>query len=131
MLATIPSATYELNAAAIPHLLTGALMALLAVVVMIRQRSVLSANLFALTSAAVATWLLSFGIMECAQRDDVALIWARAGFAAVALLPAILYHFTTALLVAAQHRFRGGRIVHRAPHSGRSTEILGTLSAGR
>ena len=97
LLATIPPA-YAFNAAAIPQLLTGALMALLAIVVVIRQRSVLSANLFALISAAVATWLLAFGIMECAQRDDLALLWGRVGFAAVAMLPALIYHFTTALL---------------------------------
>jgi diguanylate cyclase (GGDEF)-like protein/PAS domain S-box-containing protein len=95
MLAAIfDAASYEGNAAAIPTLITAGAMALLAVVVLVREGASREARQFAVLAATICIWLFCFSLMYFARDGRVALLWARSAYLGIACIPAALYHFT-------------------------------------
>ncbi len=93
------------NAYALPWIVVGIALVILAAVIYRRQRASRVAVLFCGMIALVAVWFAGFAGMLLAQRAAVAGWWARLGLGAVCFLPAVIYDFTiTALRLGAARR---------------------------
>jgi diguanylate cyclase (GGDEF)-like protein/PAS domain S-box-containing protein len=91
-------AVYARSLSALPQLLTGAMLLVLTLLVAVRQRSLFSGRLFALTTGAASLWLIFSGLAMSTSSTGAALWWSRIAIAVAALLPAATYHFTVSLL---------------------------------
>src|SRR5262249_12258902 len=69
---------------------------LLGVSVAWRQRGTRGGLLFLLVPLTIAAWAACFSLMLCARDAAVALVWARAAYLAIPLIPAAVYSFTLA-----------------------------------
>ena len=85
-------------AAAIPYFASGALAAALGFLAPQRRQGSPSASVFQWVTLAIATWLFSFGMLTVTGPSSAALLWARLGTVAIALIPAGLYQFTVVAL---------------------------------
>ncbi len=83
---------------ALPWLIVAAALLVLAAVIFSRQRASRVAVLFCAMIVLVAVWFGAFAAMYLSADADVAARWGRLGLAAVALLPAAIYDFTTTAL---------------------------------
>jgi two-component system sensor kinase FixL len=82
----------------IPWVFTGALLFILAIAILIRQRDSRVARLFCLMIVLVAIWSTAFAFMLNASNPATAFLWAKLALAAVAFLPASIYDFSTTAL---------------------------------
>ncbi|MEA2569036.1 MAG: hypothetical protein QOI24_1037 [Acidobacteriota bacterium] len=98
---------YGWNAYAIPWIVVGSALFILAAVIYRRQRASRVAVLFCAMIVFVGLWFFGYTGMLLARDQEVAVAWARFALAAVCFLPAAVYDFTaTALrLYAARRRF--------------------------
>jgi PAS domain S-box-containing protein len=93
------------NLYALPWIVVGALLFVLAVVIYRRQKASRVAVLFCSMIVLVAVWFAGFAGMLLAKEQGTAEIWARLALAGVCLLPAAIYDFTvTALRLSAARR---------------------------
>ena len=100
---------YRWNVQALPWLVVGTALFILAGVIYGRQRASRVAVLFCLMILLVAVWFGGFAGMLLAATAWVATLWARVALAGVCLLPAAIYDFTaTALRLSHSRR----RLVH-------------------
>jgi PAS domain S-box-containing protein len=89
---------YHWNWFAVPWLLVGAVLFMLAGVIYSRQRASRVATLFCLMISLVGAWFFSFAAMYLSTVAYNATIWARLGMIAVSFLPASIYDFTATAL---------------------------------
>ena len=80
--------------------------AVLGILVLIRERSSPSSVAFYFMSLCGATWLLAYGGLFAAHTEALALFWAKAENVAVVFIPSLTYVFTLTII----QRFRQYRI---------------------
>ena len=95
--AIFSAASYRWNPWAVPTLVTAAAMIGLGALTMARERASREARLFAALSLAVCVWLGCFSLMYLAVGESVALVWARAAYVGIALIPVLVCHFALAV----------------------------------
>ncbi|MBI3967767.1 MAG: PAS domain S-box protein [Chloroflexi bacterium] len=93
-----------MTSAAVPPFLTALAMVALGLLVVVRERGTLVSLSFFGITATVAGWLVAFGWMYCARDEAVALVWAKAAYLSVPLIPATIYQFTVTVLQIAGRR---------------------------
>src|SRR5205823_6917368 len=82
----------------IPWLVTSVVLVALAVVILVRQKNSRVARLFCLMITLVAVWFVGFAGMLASSNATTAFVFAKIALAAVALLPAAVYDFTSTAL---------------------------------
>jgi len=87
-----------ISAAPIPWAFTCLVLFALAAVIFIRQRDSRLARLFCLMITLVGVWFVGFAGMLASANAAHAFIWAKIALAAVAILPAAIYDFTSTAL---------------------------------
>ena len=93
------------NVFALPWIVVGVLLLVLAAVIYRRQRASRVALLFCWMIGLVAVWFAGFAGMALARQAEVAGWWGRVALGAVCLLPASIYDFTvTALRLGTKRR---------------------------
>ncbi len=85
-------------------MLTAALMALLGVTVLVRERNSRVSIFFFVLCCAVTVWLGSYALMYAAPDAERAERWARAGYLGIPFIPATSYMFTAELLGVSDRR---------------------------
>ncbi len=94
---------YTFSPYAIPTFVTTAAILFLGLLVLIREWGTPVSVLFFLTTLAIGVWLFAFSWMYCAANEQIALWWAKAAYWGVSFIPAVIYHFTVAVLRLQQH----------------------------
>jgi PAS domain S-box-containing protein len=89
---------YAWNVHALPWIVVGGALYVLAAVIFSRQRASRVAVLFCSMIVLVAVWFTGFAGMLLAAHENAATMWARLALAAVCLLPAAIYDFTMTAL---------------------------------
>jgi PAS domain S-box-containing protein len=93
------------NAYALPWIVVGAALFILAAVIFRRQRASRVAVLFCAMIVFVGLWFFGYSGMLLTRDPDIAIAWARFALASVCFLPAAVYDFTaTALRLHAVRR---------------------------
>jgi hypothetical protein len=95
---------YTFNPYAVPTFITTASILFLGLLVLILEWGTRVSLLFFLTTLAIGLWLFAFSWMYCATYEPVAFWWAKAAYLGVSFIPAVMYHFTVAVL-RLQQRF--------------------------
>ena len=96
---------FRWNAFALPWMLVAIALFALAAVIFSRQRASRIAVLFCAMIGLVAIWFSAFAAMYSSVSPFTATLFARAGLAAICLLPAAIYDFTaTAFRLASRRR---------------------------
>ena len=105
----LSSSAYQATALSIATVLSAACVFLLGAAVLWRGRlRGATPHFFALT-VVTATWLAAWAPMYATRDASVALVWARIGYAAGVLLPAVIFHFAARMV--GRHRGLRGAIV--------------------
>src|SRR5581483_353118 len=86
---------YAANPLALATAITAAVAFCLGAGVALRGRGARGSILFSLITASAAAWLGCFALMYSSLSPHVALLWARAGHVAAALIPAIILNFVS------------------------------------
>jgi PAS domain S-box-containing protein len=105
------AAPYAFNATAAPPFIASAATLVVSIFVMVRERVSRVSLLFFVYALTASLWLFAFAMAESSPVEQVIIWWARAAHAALALLPAALYHFTVVVLQIDEHRRRSVRAV--------------------
>ena len=89
----LAAGSYDANALSFVTAFASAAILILGSAILLRGRGVAASVRFFLITLFAAGWLAADAAMYAALRPDVALVWARTGFALGALIPAALFHF--------------------------------------
>jgi len=100
----LSAAGYRWNSWAVPTLVTAAAMVWLGALTVVRERGSREARVFAALSAAVTIWLGCFSLMYLSRDAATALVWARAAYVGIALIPVLVCHFALAVTRSAHGR---------------------------
>jgi diguanylate cyclase (GGDEF)-like protein/PAS domain S-box-containing protein len=100
------SGSYSPNALSLATAVASFAIVLLGAGVFVRGRGLAASRLFFVVTVAAAGWLAAFSWMYAARDPNVALIWARTGYAFGALLPAAVFHFASTLAAPRAATFR-------------------------
>ncbi len=92
------ASNYTYSIYCLPTFLITALSLALGLTVFTRERGSFISFLFLTITLCTAVWLFSFSWMYCANKEAVALLWAKGAYLGIPFLPAATYHFTTSTL---------------------------------
>ncbi len=99
-------ANYILSLYALPTFISSTALALLGLLVLLRERASRESALYCLMSLTVTVWLFAFSWMYCAEEKTVALWWARAAYLGIPFVCSAVYHFTVSVLRLYERRKR-------------------------
>ncbi|HEY3054215.1 MAG TPA: diguanylate cyclase [Thermoanaerobaculia bacterium] len=92
--------------APLPMLLVALAIVTLGIIVVARERVNAVTLSFLILTICVSTWLTSIALMTAVSSEDAALVFARAAYVGVALIPAAVLQFTMALLGVTRRHVR-------------------------
>lgn len=100
----VDPANYAFNPYAVPTFTAAAVMLILGMTVLIRERATLVSVSFLMMAMTIGVWLVGFSMMYTATDQEVGLWWARSAYVGVPLIPAAVYHFAVVVLGLSAHR---------------------------
>jgi diguanylate cyclase (GGDEF)-like protein/PAS domain S-box-containing protein len=100
----LSAASYRWNPWAVPTLVTALAMIGFGGLTLARERGSREARVFAVLSLAVTIWLGCFSLMYLSREEATGLVWARAAYLGISLIPALVCHFALAVTRSARGR---------------------------
>ena len=93
----VPDA-YAASALAVATAFSALAILLLGAGVLWRGRTRGASTLFCVLATITAGWLGAWAVMYASRTADVALVWARLGYAFGVMIPAVMFHFAARLI---------------------------------